>query len=186
MIDARPLLLEGPRSPASVEGERRRRHRRVRALTASAALLALGGAFAPSTAAAAADEDDAVVVHHATVPSIRSLRAPVGPRAELTMHRELDWVRLTLADDMGLRLGPLQLDGTIRGWDGGDGQIDIRSDLWSATPRAVSSVATAATSLLTSGISVFEVWKGGHVHARHGLRMYWRSRGLMLAWRVEF
>ncbi len=125
-----------------------------------------------------------MVVRHTEAP-IRSLRSPVGPRAELTMHRELDWVRLTLSDDMALRLGPLQLDGTVRGWDG-DAQIDIRSDIWSAAPGAVSSVATAATSLLTSGISVFEVWKRGRVQARHGLRMYWRSRGLMLAWRVEF
>jgi hypothetical protein len=114
------------------------------------------------------------------------LAAPVGPRAELTMHRELDWVRLSLADDFALRLGPTQLDGSVRGWDGAAAQIDIRSDVWTAAPRAMTSVATAATSLLTSGISVFEVWKGGRMVARHGVRMYWRSRGLMLAWRVEF
>jgi hypothetical protein len=181
MIDARPLLLAGPRSPVGAEGERRRRIRRVRALTASAALLAVGGAVTP-TEAAAAEEENTVVVRHAE----RSLRVPIGPRAELTMHRELDWVRLTLADDFALRLGPTQLDGTLRGWDGESGQIDIRNDVWTAAPRAMTSMATAATSLLTSGLSVFEVWKGGRILARHGVRMYWRSRGLMLAWRVEF
>jgi hypothetical protein len=186
MIDARPLLLEDPRSPVDVEGERRRRNRRVRALTAGSALLAMAGIFAPREAAAAGEEDDAVVVHHTERPSIRSMRAPTGPRLELTMHRELDWTRLALSDDMALRVGPLQLDGSVRGMENEQGQIDIREDMWAATPRAMTSVATAATSLLTSGLGVFEVWRGGHMRARHGVKMFWRRRGVMLAWRLEF
>ena len=186
MIDARPLLLEGPRSRVDVEGERRRRTRRVRALTAGAAWLALAGILAPRDAAAAGEEDEAVVVHHAERPSIRSMRAPTGPRLELTMHRELDWMRLALSDDMALRVGPMQLDGSVRDADGQAGQIDIREDMWSATPRAMTSVATAATSLLTGGLGVFEVWRGGQMRARHGVKMFWRRRGVMLAWRLEF
>lgn len=102
------------------------------------------------------------------------------------MVRELDWMRLALADDMALRIGPIQLDGTIRGGDGEAGQLDIRGDTWSAAPRAMTSVATAATSLLTGQLGVVEVWKSGQLQARHGLKMYWRSKGLMLAWRLEF
>ena len=112
--------------------------------------------------------------HRGELPSMESrfLRP-----SELVLHTELNWLRLSLEDDLPFRLM------SVRPYPG---NVDIRDDLLTATPRALTSVATVATSLVTSGISVFEVWRGGKLRTRHGMRLYWRSRGMKLAWRIEF
>jgi hypothetical protein len=129
-----------------------------------------------SASAAAADEDEPTVMLRHTA-AVASMDARFGRASEWVLNTEMDWLRLSLEDDLPFRLM------SVRPFSDG---IDIRDDLWAATPRALTSVATAATSLVTSGISVFEVWRGGKLRMRHGMRMYWRSRGVKLAWRIEF
>ena len=46
--------------------------------------------------------------------------------------------------------------------------------------------ATSGVKLSLSDVRLQGVWRGGKLRTRHGMRLYWRSRGMKLAWRIEF
>ncbi len=102
---------------------------------------------------------------------------------ELAVARELEWSRLALSEESELSLTDGSLvtpRATVLPF------MDLRSELWLSSPLAVTSLATAASSLITSGISVFDVWRGNRLRQRHSVRAYFKSRGLKISWRVRF
>jgi hypothetical protein len=166
-------------SPLAVR--RSRRATVSRSLVGIVAGLALLGIAGPVSAA---DSDEPLVVQTSPALPVAEL-APVRG-LELRVARDLVWSRLSLADDApdqplepGLDMTVLRASSLFAG-------IDPRQDLWTATPGAMTSVATAATSLMTRGMSMFEVLRGGKIRQRHTIRCFFRSSGIKLAWRIEF
>lgn len=102
---------------------------------------------------------------------------------ELAVARELQWSRLSLSEESSLSLS----DSTFVNPRAAELPfMDLRSELWLSSPLALTSLATAASSLITSGISVFDVWRGNRLRQRHSVRGYFKSRGLKISWRVRF
>ncbi len=98
--------------------------------------------------------------------------------------RDLEWTRLALSDD-------LSLDSTLEGPSALDVRrdlqnIDLREQLWTSTPRAVTTVASAVASIATRGITVFDETRDLQTIRRHRLGCYFRARGGGLVWRIEF
>lgn len=108
-----------------------------------------------------------------------SAEAVDAPGLELRLRTELDWSRLALADDLGspgvrsIMLPVLPA-------------VDLRDEPWNTTPRALPAVASAIGSAVTRGFSVLEVVKDRRLRQRHRVSAYFRSRGLQLAWRMQF
>lgn len=151
-----------------------------RTRTLGGAAVAVAGLLCMSASDAnAAERNESVVVRESMkLPQVRYQLPPT----QFKIGRELTWSRMVLAEDYGWRLASQNNRFRLPTLQG----IDQRDDLWLAAPRALTSVASAATSLLTSGISVFDVLRGGRIMQRHSMRAYFKSRGLKLVWRVEF
>jgi hypothetical protein len=93
------------------------------------------------------------------------------------------WSRITLSDDADL----VQASAPgARSFSLLHANIDMRNDLWLATPRAMTSVASAVGSMVTGGISVVDVWRGNHLRQRHSMRAFFRTSGIKLVWKIEF
>lgn len=136
----------------------------------------------PATAAAAEPEEPVVLRTNETPPPPVMFRP--GSGYQLQFARDLAWTRLILADDLSLDRGSTgeetqRPESMLQG-------IDLRGDLWTMTPRALTSVASLASALMTQGLSVWEVRQGTRVRQRHTVRAFYKSRGLKVVWRIEF
>lgn len=160
----------------------RRRHAKATAARlARVAGLVTALATWSATSVAAADEDGVVL----------QKRAPRLPRAEhqpvsglvLKLGREVDWSRLSLAEDLPLLEQRHPLVPGVSGFLQG---IDTRDAAWAGQPRAVTSMASAIGQLATGGLPLFEIWQNRRLRQRHFLRPYFKSNGLKLVWKIEF
>lgn len=87
----------------------------------------------------------------------------------LRYARELEWTQRALVDPPR----------ASERWAGGDG-------LEPPSPHAWSTMATATARLVTRGLGILEVHEDHRLRRRHTLLGYFRSRGVNVAWRVEF
>jgi hypothetical protein len=134
-----------------------------------------------SKASAAPSNEPVTIESDATIetPQLDPVRG-----LEARFARDLTWARLSLEGDYstpgaGSQMEQLRPPSLLQG-------LDLRNDLWTAAPGAGASVATAATSLMTSGLSMFKVLRDGKLRQRHAIRCFFRSNGIKLAWRIEF
>lgn len=111
--------------------------------------------------------------------SLRSSRD--APTNELRSSFDTEWTRVALASD---RLSTGTQDQL--GFDIHHTNVDVRDPFWTATPEALPAVATAVSTLLTRGLSLFEIVHEGRTRQRHSLSAYWKRQGVKLAWRIEF
>lgn len=138
--------------------------------------------FALSADAQAAEKNEPLTIETDTsldIPEFAPVRG-LEPR----FARDLTWTRLAL--DGGFGPAPagstaesLRPPSLLQG-------LDLRQGIWTNAPGAGAGVATAATSLMTSGLSMFKVLRDGKLRQRHTMRCFFRSNGIKLAWRIEF
>jgi hypothetical protein len=128
--------------------------------------------------------DGATLVRSTTTDPAFVLRPWRG--LEARMGRDLTWARWMMAGDGAtpdLGQGPNVDTHAAAPW------LDlasIRDEAALMRPRAGESAVSAIGSMVTAGLPVLAVWRGGKLRARHVLRGYFRNRGVALAWRIEF
>lgn len=155
----------------------------MRSLRAGVVLaVTLGGA----TTAKAEDPpaDGATLVRSTTTDPGFVLRPWRG--LEARMGRDLTWARWMMAGDGAtpdLGQGPSADPHAAAPWLN---LASFRDEAALMRPHAGESAVSAIGSMVTAGLPVLAVWRGGKLRARHVLRGYFRNRGLALAWRIEF
>lgn len=182
---ARAGRNQPPRGASSTQKKRWTTSRRRRFALLVAGLV--GGPLTTISSAQAA-EDDPVVRRSTSRSKLPLADHRPSPGLELRVGRDLMWSRMLLSDELPFTLmsnedyGAPPRTGVPELMSG----IDDRGDLWIGAPRAASSVASIATSLATSGLSLFEVWKDHRLLARHRLRAYVKTTGAKLVWTIDF
>jgi len=118
---------------------------------------------------------------------LRSSSADPAPEASTTtlekFARELNWARWILADDAATTPDAVSPTLPRAAWLG---LSDLRADHWQARPVAITTTASAVGSMLVAGLPVLGVIKNGKLRQKHFVRGFFRSRGVMLVWRIEF
>ncbi len=155
--------------------------RQLRALFRRLAPSALGVlAFASAGEALADDppQDGAVLVRSAIDQPTLDFRPWRGLEARL--GREMTWARWMMAGEVPTTDPD---DTSTAPW------LDLasfRGEQNLLRPQAGETAISALGSVVTAGLPVLTVRRGGKLRSRHVLRGYYRSRGLALAWRIEF
>jgi hypothetical protein len=132
--------------------------------------------------AAAAERNEPLTIESS--PKLEAAELAPVRGLEPRFARDLTWTRLSLEGDYGSAPAGSELE-SLRPPSLLNG-LDLRGDMWTAVPGAGAGVATAAASLMTSGLSMFKVLKDGRLRQRHAIRCFFRAGGLKLAWRIEF
>ena len=101
----------------------------------------------------------------------------------LRWDRDTQWAVLALTDPWELRQDDALLPaGPLAGL----ARMDVREDIWQATPYAATTVASAFAALATRGIPVFAEMRDFKTIRTHRLGCYFKGRGGGLVWRLEF
>ncbi len=144
-------------------------------------VLAAAGVFSAPRVAAAADPEPVELRQVTQTPLPTPNFAPSQALA-LRWDRETSWTVLALTDpwelpeDARLSAGPIA----------NLGRMDLRENVWQATPYAATTVASAFAALATQGIPIFAEVREFRTIRTHRLGCYFKGRGGGLVWRLEF
>lgn len=100
------------------------------------------------------------------------VQATTAQVLDMARAHEVDWAQLALAE---VSRSPWDLRRPRDGFSVALG-----------TPRALPTMASVATAVVSRGFSVFEVRRDSRLRQRHALMAFVRTNGFKLAWRLEF
>ncbi len=99
---------------------------------------------------------------------------------EARLGRDLTWARWMMASETP------PLDGDTSQPAPWLDFAAFRDEVTLLRPHAGETALSAIGSMVTAGLPVLGVWKGGRLKQRHSVRGYFRGRGVALGWRIEF